>query len=169
MSCSEIGFAPSFRSAEQRWDFAESVEGWYRQPYGGGELEVKDGSLNFWVNRRLNYNIRQRVMPFDSGKYNTFRVRMRITPNAKFGLGGEKKPNLRLKWGTKENPVVGKDLHVEDRRCVARHPVSADGEFHEYSIDLRSNPCWKGEVDERWFEACSIMHARVAIDWMRFE
>ena len=44
-----------------------------------------------------------------------------------------------------------------------------DGEFHEYAIDLSANPSWNGMVDELWFEACKIQHARVAIDWMRFE
>jgi hypothetical protein len=43
-----------------------------------------------------------------------------------------------------------------------------DGKFHEYSLDLSSNPDWKGKIDELWFEACQVMHARVAIDWIRF-
>lgn len=32
-------FPPLYRSPSQRWGFADSVEGWYRQPYGGGERE----------------------------------------------------------------------------------------------------------------------------------
>ena len=31
------------------------------------------------------------------------------------------------------------------------------------------HPDWKGDVDELWFEASQVMHARVAVDWMRFE
>ena len=45
----------------------------------------------------------------------------------------------------------------------------ADGAFHEYALDLAEHPDWKGDVDELWFEASQIMHARVAVDWMRFE
>jgi len=157
-------------SPTQRWEFADSVEGWYRQPYGGGELEAKDGCLNFWVNwPRRNYNIRQRVVPFDAAKYSTFRVRMRITPNTKAGIGDVKDPDLRLKWGTAEHPIIGPGLRIDEKRCVARLPIQADGEFHEYTVDLKSNPDWNGIVDELWFEACPIMHARVAVDWMRFE
>ena len=157
-------------SPTQRWDFTDSVEGWYRQPYGGGELEAKDGCLNFWVNfPRRNYNIRQRVVPFEAAKYKTFRVRMRVTPNAKAGSGGVKNPDMRLKWGTAEHPIIGSGLAIDERRCVASCPVKVDGEFYEYAIDLSANPDWKGMVDELWFEACPIMHARVAVDWMRFE
>ena len=157
-------------SPTQRWDFTDSVEGWYRQPYGGGELEAKDGCLNFWVNfPRRNYNIRQRVAPFNAAKYSTFRVRMRITPNTKAGIGDVKDLDLRLKWGTAEHPIIGPGLKIDEKQCVARLPVQADGEFHEYAVDLKSNPDWSGIVDELWFEACPIMHARVAVDWMRFE
>ncbi len=163
-------FPPLYRSPEPKWDFTGSVEGWYRQPYGGGELEAKDGCLNFWTNwRGRNFNIRQRVMPFDADRYRTFRIRMRITPNREEGLGGIVAPDMRLKWGTDDRPVIGPGLVVSNERCIAGCPVKVDGEFHEYVLDLAANPDWRGMVDELWFEACQVMHARVAIDWMRFE
>ena len=37
----------------------------------------------------------------------------------------------------------------------------------EFRPDRFPDP--KGMVDELWFEACQVKHARVAIDWMRFE
>ena len=162
-------YPPLFRSSVQRWDFADSMEGWYRQPYGGGELEAKNGCLNFWVTRLNNYNIRQRVVPFDAAKYRRFRVRMKITPNAKHGLGDVKEHVMRLKWGTNERPIIPPSLFVDETHCVAKCPVTIDGEFHEYALDLAANADWRGMVDELWFEACQAMHARVAIDWMRFE
>ncbi len=63
----------------------------------------------------------------------------------------------------------GKNNAVSNERCIAGCPVKVDGEFHEYVLDLAANPDWRGMVDELWFEACQVMHARVAIDWMRFE
>jgi hypothetical protein len=75
---------------------------------------------------------------------------------------------MRLKWGTQECPIIGRNLEVDDKGCVAGCPVMVDGKFHEYSLDLSSNPDWKGKIDELWFEACQVMHARVAIDWIRF-
>lgn len=170
---SEVGlgpydFPPLFRSSVQHWDFTNSVEGWYRQPYGGGELEVKDGALNFWVTRRGNFNIRQRVETFDAARYGRFCIRMKVTPSALRKMEEFDLPAMRLKWGTQECPIIGRNLEVDDKGCVAGCPVMVDGKFHEYSLDLSSNPDWKGKIDELWFEACQVMHARVAIDWIRF-
>ena len=58
---------------------------------------------------------------------------------------------------------------MDRKRSVAGCPVKVDGAFHEYTLDLSVNPDWKGKVDELWLEACQVKHARVAIDWMRFE
>ncbi len=163
-------YPPSLRSAVQSWDFdTGTMEGWYRQPYGGGELEVKDGALNFWITRCRNYNIRQRVAPFDASKYKAFRICMKIALNETAGMGGVKTPEMRLKWGTKARPIIGPGLVVDDRRSLAGCSVKVDGAFHEYVLDLSANPDWEGRVEELWFEACQIKHARVAIDWMRFE
>ena len=76
---------------------------------------------------------------------------------------------MRLKWGTNERPIIPPSLVVDETRCVAKCPVALDGEFHEYALDLAANADWRGMVDELWFEACQAMHARVAVDWMRFE
>ena len=160
-------YPPSIRSSVQRWEFDSTTEGWYRQPYGGGEVASSDGCLAFVTTRTSNYNIRQCVMPFEASKYRTFRIRMKITPNDK--TGAEKTSEMRLKWGTRECPIVGPGIVVEAKRNIAGCSVVMDGEFHEYTLDLSANPDWKGMVDELWFEACRIMHARVAIDWMRFE
>ena len=163
-------YPPLFRSPEPRWEFDGSLEGWYRQPYGGGELEVRDGCLNFWVNwGRRNYNIRQRVMPFDSKKYGRFRLRMRITPNLSQRPVAGKTYDLRLKWGTVEAPIIGPGLEIDNTRNVATLPVALDGIWHEYDVPLAGRSDWKGTVDELWFEACELIHSRVSIDWMRFE
>lgn len=163
-------YPPLFRSSVQKWDFDSTTEGWYRQPYGGGELEVKEGRLNFWVTwSRRNFNIRQRVMPFDASKYRSFVVRMRITPNPSSGLGKVTTPDMRIKWGTAENPIIEKGVVVDNTKRVASVPVKVDGKFHEYRVDLTRCPDWNGVINELWFEACQVMHARVAVDWMRFE
>ena len=162
-------YPPLYRSPEPRWEFEDSAGGWYRQPFGAAEVKSKNGCLDFLVTVLRNFNVRQRVVPFDAAKYRKFRLRMKIVPNAKTGLGDDKTPVLRLKWGTKERPIIGPGLVVDEARSIAKCPVTADGEFHEYEIDLSANADWTGAVDELWFEACQVPHARVAIDWMRFE
>ena len=160
-------YPPSIRSAVQRWEFGSTTEGWYRQPYGAAEVISSEGCLAFVTTRSNNFNIRQRVMPFDASKYGTFCIRMRIIPNDK--SGAKKTSDMRLKWGTKASPIIGPGISVEWNRCVVGCHVVMDGEFHEYSLGLSASPDWKGEVDELWLEACQVNHARVAIDWMRFE
>ena len=164
-------YPPLFRSSVQSWDFdGGSQEGWYRQPYGGGELEVVDGCLNFWTNwRRRNYNIRQRVEPFEAGKYAKFRLRMRITPNPKEPPVADKAYDLRLKWGKVGEPIIGPGLKIDNSRNMASLPVTIDGDWYEYEVPLAGRADWNGLVDELWFEACELIHSRVAIDWMRFE
>ena len=163
-------YPPLYRSPEPRWEFDGSMGGWYRQPYGGGELEARDGCLHFWVNWDVrNYNIRQRVVPFAAKRYGKFRVRMRITPNPKKMPVEGKTYDMRLKWGTTDNPIIGPELVIDNSRAMASAPVMIDGMWHDYEIPLVSHHDWKGDVDELWFEACELIHSRVAIDWMRFE
>ena len=162
-------YPPSLRSSVQSWDFVDSTEGWYRQPYGAAEVWVKYGCLNFWTTWNGNFNIRQRVMPFTASMYRVFRIRMKVTPNVTMGHVGMKIPAMRLKWGTAERPIIGQGMVVDIKRSAASCLVTADGAFHEYTFELSANPDWKGMVDELWFEACQSKHVHVAIDWMRFE
>jgi len=166
--CSLHEFPPSVRSAKQSWDFTGSAEGWYRQPYGGGEVAWQNGTLTYVITRPQYYNIRQCVQPFDAARYTTFAVRMKVTPNARHGLAGATDLLCRLKWGTPEHPIVRPTLEVGPENTVTAK-VIPDGVWHEYRLDLKASPDWRGQVDELWFKAADINHARVAIDWMRFE
>ena len=162
-------FPETPRRSVRSWDFDDgTTQGWYRQPYGGGEVENHDGCLTFVVNRLGNFNIRQRIAPFASEECGMFRIRMRVKPNPRTGLGRTKTPMMRLKWGTPETPIIGKGLVVDPKRCVASCPVVCDGEWHEYALDLAAHADWRGRVDELWFEAADVMDARVAIDRMCF-
>ena len=57
--------------------------------------------------------------------------------------------------------------NIEYRLATAR--IAPDGEWHEYRLKLDAAQGWNSRVDELWFKAADINHARVAIDWMRFE
>ncbi|MBO7721075.1 MAG: glycoside hydrolase family 99-like domain-containing protein [Kiritimatiellae bacterium] len=162
-------FPPVIRVAKPVWEFSGTTEGWYRQPYGGGEVECHDGALTFVINRRHNFNIRCRPQPFAAEKFRKFSLRMRITPNARSGLGDVKAPALRLKWGTEASPIISSKCTVDQSRSVASAPVTCDGGWHEYTVDLTANPDWRGKVNELWFEAADVLHARVAVDRMKFE
>ena len=159
------------RSSVQSWTFDRDTEGWYRQPYGCPNTLWKDGSLWFETSRDNNFQIRQRTVPFAAERYGTFRLRMKVALNPAFGMGkgNDRPPQMRLKWGTEDSPIIRRDLSVDFDGAVASSGVVADGAWHEYALDLSSRPDWKGRVNELWFEAINARHAVVSIDWMRFE
>ena len=164
-------YPPMFFSPRQRWEFDESTEGWYRQPFGCPTVLWRDGAIHFVTVRDDQFHIRQRLVPFRAKGYKTFRVRMRISPNPVRGLGrfAKKGIEMRLKWGTADEPIIG-NLHAVDfERMLVRAPVNPDGAWHEYSADLSACGDWGGDVDELWFEAANVSGADVDIDWMRFE
>jgi len=164
-------YPPMFFSPVQRWDFDSSAEGWYRQPFGTPVVTWADGAIRFITVRDDQCQIRQRLVPFAAKGYRAFRARMRITPNRVLGLGRFAKSGIgmRLKWGTVDEPVIG-NLHAVDfEHMVAGVPVTPDGEWHEYAIDLSAFRDWSGQVNELWFEAVNVSQAVVDIDWMRFE
>jgi len=152
----------------QSWTFDNSTEGWYRQPFGAPTVTWRDGAIHFITTRVGNYNIRQRLLPFDAARYGRFKVRMRITPNPQTAPDGKAR-RMHLKWGTTENPIIGNDLSVDFESRVASAEVNADAEWHEYEIDLAQDPLWGGKVNELWFEGVDLANAVVDIDWMRFE
>ena len=172
----ELGMGPydypkMYYSPVQSWTFNHSQEGWYRQPYGCQVTLCKNGALWFLTSRDDNFQIRQRMVPFAAEKYRTFKLRMKVSLNPAFGLGRfkDKGAQMRLKWGTKEIPIIQKDFSVDNEKLVACAPVLADGEWHEYAIDLAGNADWKGQINELWFEAINARHAIVEIDWMKFD
>lgn len=162
-------YPPLYRSSVQAWDFFDSLDGWYRQPYGAAELWVKNGCLNFWVTRLGNFNIRQRVKSFDAHKYRKFHVRMKIIPSAGDRAESSEISKMRLKWGNQDNPIIGSKCSIDEKSNIMIASVKVDGEFHEYELNLSANLHWNGMIDELWFEACQVMHAHVIIDWMKFE
>ncbi len=161
-------FPPMFLSPVQSWTFDNSTEGWYRQPFGAPTVTWRDGAIHFITTRVGNYNIRQRLLPFDASRYGRFKVRMRITPNPHTAPDGKAR-RMHLKWGTTENPIIGKDLSVDFESRVASAEVNANAEWHEYEIHLAQDPLWGGKVNELWFEGVDLANAVVDIGWMRFE
>ena len=161
-------FPPLYRSPVPEWNFDEGTEGWYRQPYGCPVTLWRQGALFFVTTFADNFNIRQRVVPFEAATHANFRVRMKVTLNPAHGLGKEKEAKMRLKWGTSERPIIGAGCAVDATRSVASAPVVADGAWHEYALDLSKHPDWTGSIDELWFEGVNATYAEVEIDWMRF-
>lgn len=74
-----------------------------RQPFGAPTVTWRDGAIHFLMTRVGNYNIRQRLLPFDASRYGRFKVRMRITPNPQTASDGKAR-RMHL-WGGKVNEL----------------------------------------------------------------
>ena len=165
-------YPPMFFSPVQSWTFDTTTEGWYRQPFGSYTTRCIDGCLHFVTTKPNNFQIRQRLVPFEASKYKSFKLRMKVAPNATYGIGAlaaRDGAKMRLKWGTVDNPIIGNRQSVRFDEQVASLPVIADGQWHEYAIDFGKYWDWYGQVNELWFEAMNASHVTVDIDWMRFE
>ncbi len=161
-------YPQSTPSPTQWWDFSESTQGWYRQPFGTPVVLWRDEALHFVTTRAGLFQIRRCLVPFDARLHSAFRVRMRISPSQAATLPEELSPKMSLKWGTDDAPIVSSRHEVDFTRRVASASVIADGQWHEYSIDLGNDPLWRGRVDELWFEAVNLVHAVIDIAWMGF-
>lgn len=160
-------YPPMPRLALTKWDFSKDMQGWYRNPFGTAHLRTVDGAMHFFRSGGgTKPAIRTRVQPFDAAQFDTFTVKMRVTPSVRVpAKGGER---LKLLWGTETTPLFSKDFVVTDTN-TAELPIQPDGEWHTLAVPLAANPNWKGMVNEIWFDPVNLNMAYVDIAWMRFE
>ena len=165
-------YPPMPHLTKSSWSFAEGTEGWYRNPYGTAYLKNVDGHLRFFRNGIKVPALRTRLQPFDADQFTQFLIRLRVTPCAKFPADGEdpdgKKKRLALLWGGQDNPLILPDLSLTQEN-VAATTIIPDGEWHEYSIALASNPHWKGMIDELWVDVPRLKLGYFDIEWMRLK
>jgi len=159
-------YPPMPHLALTSWDFSKDVQGWYRNPYGSPHIRIADGALRFMRSGIEMFALRTRIQPFAAEQFKHFTVCMKITPNIGVPPKGDEK--MTLLWGTPENPVFSKELVINEN-SRASTAVIADGEYHEYTLELSGHPLWKGMVEELWFDPIPLHLAYADIRWMRFE
>ena len=161
-------FPPMEHPAKTLWDFTSDVQGWYRNPFGTAHIQIVDGALHFVRSGGNRAAIRTRITPFPAEKFTKFKVMMKTLRNVNVPVPPDFHEMVRLYWGTKEYPLVAENLHI---RCENSVAVAAlpDGEWHEYTLDLSSNPLWKGAINELWFDPPQLQFTAIDIRWMRME
>ena len=172
-------FAPMPFYARTSWDFSDGHQGWYRNPYGTQTIWPHDGEIEFFRTcaKRTPVAIRTRVKAFDAAKFTCFKVRLRLKPNLGRGKIGEPKGDevVRLMWGRVGKPILreaGADkplVFVADVSAQSSVKAILDGEWHEYTLPLKGNPDWNGQVDDLWFDPSDLLYVNAEIDWMKFE
>jgi hypothetical protein len=48
-------------------------------------------------------------------------------------------------------------------------PVTSDGQWHEYRVDVASSPRWRGRIRHLRLDPCMRSGVRFAIDFIRLE
>ncbi len=160
-------YPPMVRPATTEWDFSENVQGWYRNPFGTAYLRIIDKALHFFKSHPDKAALRIRLTPFAAEDFSHFKIFMRVTPNPDSPTKPSGNEKMTLLWGTTDIPLIKPDITLEEESSVSI-PVTLDGEWHEYALDVTGNPNWKGQVNEVWFDPVNLTQCYVDIKWMAF-
>lgn len=161
-------FPPMERPAVTSWDFSHDVQGWYRNPFGTAHIRIIDGALHFVRSGGNRAAIRTRLTPFPAEKFSTFKVMMKASLNANTQIPDGVSEMVRIYFGSAERPLITGALQLRRENSVAV-PAFTDGEWHEYALDLNSNPLWNGMIDELWFDPPQLYSTRIDIKWMKMD
>ncbi|MBP5639573.1 MAG: glycoside hydrolase family 99-like domain-containing protein [Victivallales bacterium] len=165
-------YPPMPHLAKTSWDFSLGTEGWYRNPFGTAYVKIVDGCLHFFRNGVTLPALRTRIAPFDATKFTSFRIMMKVTPCPDHPMNGDSRikgeRTLALLWGSENSPLILPNNSFTQEN-VASMETTPDGEWHEYTISLASNPRWKGMINELWLDVPKLALGYFDISWMRLE
>ena len=161
-------YPPMVHPAGTSWDFTSDVQGWYRNPFGTAHIQNLDGALHFVRSGGNHAAKRTRITPFPAEKFTKFKVMMKTTRNRNVPSPPDLHEMVRLYFGSEECPLITKELHIRRENSVAVEAFP-DDEWHEYSLDLSSNPLWKGAINELWFDPPQLQFTSTDIRWMRMD
>ena len=159
-------YPPMEYSRKTEWDFSTDVQGWYRQPFGTAYLRIMDHALHFFRSWGDHAALRLRHQGFPAERFSTFRVMMKVTPPAGTDPQQNEGQKVRLYFGTTDRPLFSTDMFICREGAVAV-PAVSDGEWHEYTLDMSSNPLWKGCINELWFDPPQLHSTFIDIRWMK--
>ena len=107
--------------------FADSLQGWIAA-HDVDDLAVRDGALAGKITGPDPYVIRP-VLRVRGASCPVVVVRMRVSA----GEGGQ------FFWATESSPDLAEDK-------VINFPIQADGQFHDYRLELGKHPLWAGQT-----------------------
>jgi hypothetical protein len=136
-------------------------EGWFAS-HDVELVGVANGLAAFKITGSDPYLVRSNL-DVDAAKAKTLVIRMK----ASGGSGGQARlPSVgQVYWSTKESPAVAEDKDV-------RFDVKADGQFHEYRVNMAAHPLWTGTVTSLRLDPANGKEAAggaVEIDYIKAE
>lgn len=137
--------------ARQAWDFSDGAQGW-APAMGVRDCAVKDGALTFTTSSgdpALSVKLAG-LLAADLHKL-TFRMKYE---------GLKEGQAAQLFWSSGDAMTEGKSTSFK---------LIADGQWHDYVLDLDSLPRWRGKLRSLRFDPCSQAEVKVSIDSVKFE
>ncbi len=136
---------PPGAAVEPVWEFEKGAEGWAFED----DEEKPD--------------VRGGVLSFRSGAA----ARRLLSPPVGFEAEGRFFATVRMSASAGQSATVAFASDAEAGTHAHSFPVIADGEMHNYLVDLSGNRHWRGTIRLLTFEPSDAPKARVAIDYLR--
>jgi hypothetical protein len=135
------------------WSFDKGTEGWSRM-MGVSELEHRKGALHF-----------KTVTHDPAIMVNTGRLRAKDFTKVVLRM------RIDGKLPERDNGQLFFSVggHAMTEPTSFRFPLLTDGKMHAYTIDLTSNPRWRGRISTLRFDPCSTGDVGVVVEEIRFE
>ena len=118
------------------WEFSEvnHTKGWTLE--GVSSVDISEGAWRLVATQGAPRMFTPEVK-IDAANWQFVTFRMRLGKNVR--------ADGRIQFVTREDPQW-------DDRTVTPFACRVDGEFHNYQVDMRNNPFWKGEVTQLLFQ-----------------
>ena len=156
----DVGLGPyDYAPGQTRtyWDFAHGNQYW-KVLMGVKNMRAEGGRLEFTTTSgdpaiRNSVYREGRRGGLDAAKYPSIIIRMKID-----GVG----PNDsgQLFFATDKDGVSAKQM--------VGFKLIADGEYHDYAVEMSKHPRWRGKIEGLRFDPCGTAGARVSIEEIRF-
>lgn len=75
------------------------------------------------------------------------------------GSGSSATDHGQVYWSSETIP--------ESAATGASFEVMADGQWHDYEVDVAKNPRWRGRITRLRFDPCEQRGLQVELDWLR--
>lgn len=135
------------------WKFDYNADGWHGA--NTSTISVEGGVLSFTA---LNGDpqINSPISYLKCSLYPKVRIRMRVEAPADTG----DKSIGQIFWSTIKQGL--------SESASEKFEVILDGNWHEYTINLRNNPMWNGTMDQFRLDPLDVSDAKIIIDEIRF-
>lgn len=134
------------------WDFADSPQGWGAM-MGIGDFQAQNGILSF-VTAHRDPAIIVNLPRIRAQKFSRLIIRI------KYDNHPMQKDMAQLFWN------VGAGF---SEASSVRWETQADGQWHDYTVDLKANNRWRGILQQLRLDPCSTQGVRVAIDHIELQ